>query len=75
MALVIGHSQTKYLSEYLFKENFSVYSFPGAKTLDYLDKDYLFDVAQYFSVSTIFKYIQSSQGALNRPVGNNDFSA
>ena len=51
MALVIGHSQVKYLSDYLDKANFSVFSYPGYGTLNFLREDDLFDVAPFFSVS------------------------
>lgn len=53
MALVIGHSQVKYLCDKLSKHDFCVFSFPGYKTAQFLKEDVLFDVIPYFSVSKI----------------------
>lgn len=50
MPLVIGHSQTKYLSEYFSADEYSVYSYSGYRTLQFLEEDCIFDVAPYFSV-------------------------
>ena len=53
MPLVIGHSQAKYLSEYLRPDEFSVFSYPGYRVCDFLDTEDIFEVAPYFSVSDI----------------------
>jgi hypothetical protein len=39
MALVIGHSQAKYLSHYLESGQFSVFSYPGYKVSDFMEED------------------------------------
>ena len=52
MAVVIGHSQIKYLSEYLPKDSYSVFAFPGYRIRQFLTEDVLYDVVPYFSVST-----------------------
>ncbi|KAL4233383.1 hypothetical protein ACF0H5_008064 [Mactra antiquata] len=49
MALVLGHSQTKYLSEYFNSESYSVFSYPGSKTRDLLRDDFMYDVLPFFS--------------------------
>ena len=51
MALVIGHSQTKYLSDYLNVEDYSVFSYPGYRTSQFMDESVVFEVSSYFSVS------------------------
>ena len=53
MALVIGHSQAKYLSDYLDQSEFSVFSYSGYKTRQFSSVDVLFEVAPFFSVSFI----------------------
>lgn len=51
MALVVGHSQTKYLCDYLCDWKYSVFSYPGARTADFLTKESIREVAPFFSVS------------------------
>lgn len=51
MALVVGHSQTKYLSEYFPDDEYSVLSYPGYKIVQFLVEESIFEVVPYFSVS------------------------
>ena len=53
MALVVGHSQTKYLSDYLCKGSYTVFSYSGYKTLQFMYERDVFEVAPFFSVSTV----------------------
>ena len=59
MALVIGHSQTKYLSDYLSVEDYSVFSYPGYRTSQFLEQNVLFEVSSYFSVRNFNLYLIS----------------
>ena len=47
MPLVVGHSQVKYLGDYLCKSDFSVFSYPGAGTLDIHAESYLLDITRF----------------------------
>jgi hypothetical protein len=53
MSLVIGHSQTKYLSDYLNVEDYSVLSYPGYRTSQFLEEDVIFEVSPFFSVRNL----------------------
>jgi hypothetical protein len=53
MPLVVGHSQTKYLSDYLCKGSYTVFSYSGYKTLQFMYERDVFEVAPFFSVSTV----------------------
>lgn len=50
MAVVIGHSQTKYLSQYL-SEGYEVFAYPGYRTRQFLQESILYEVLPFFSVS------------------------
>ena len=51
MSLVVRHSQTQYLSEYLNPECYVVRSFPEYKTNSFLREDSIYEFLPFFSVS------------------------
>ena len=58
MPLVIEHSpKVKYLRDYLSKDDYSVFSYPGYKTSQFLEEDIIFDVSPFHLVSKI-KFIK-----------------
>ncbi|XP_053406440.1 uncharacterized protein LOC128559236 [Mercenaria mercenaria] len=53
MPFVVGHSQTKYLSQYLSTDSYTVFSYPGYRTCDILKKDIIYEVVPFFSVVVV----------------------
>ena len=53
MALVIGHSQAKYLSEYFYDDSYQVFSYPGYRTRQFLDENIIYEASPHFSVSIL----------------------
>ena len=57
MALIVGHSQVKYLHEYLTDDRVFTLSFSGYKVLDIFNECSVFDAIRDVSVShTFFVY-------------------
>lgn len=57
MALVFGHSQVKYLHEYIDSEDIVTLCYPGYKVKDFLDLDIVFQVVPSVSVSVFYNDI------------------
>ena len=61
MALVIGHSQTKWLHSYIDVSRFEVFSWPGYRVNQFQKQDVIFEVAPFFSVSCLFSYTYTTE--------------
>ncbi|KAL4217237.1 hypothetical protein ACF0H5_023688 [Mactra antiquata] len=49
MTLVLGNSHVKYMSEYLSKDDYSVFAYPGYRVRDFLNESVIFEVVPFFS--------------------------
>lgn len=68
MAFIVGHSQTKYLSDYLNSAEYTVFSYPGYKTLDFMGEDIVFEVASFFSVCNLPAFYYQSLVLFSRVI-------
>ena len=57
MALILGHSQVKYMHEYLVSDKIVTLCYPGYQIRDFLDIDLVAEMVPSFPVSTIFIYL------------------
>ena len=52
MALILGHSQVKYMHEYLVSDKIVTLCYPGYQICDFLDMKVVREMVPSFSVST-----------------------